>query len=81
MDKAVVSTKELREKRYLSVIEAAQYLSIPQNTLRAWLRMKRVPCLKVVGRVLFDREVLEAWLKARSVPADSIGPGDTESDR
>ena len=58
------------QTRYLGVKEAAAYLSVPENTLRSWLRKRRIPFIKAEGRVLLDREAIEKWLLERAVPSE-----------
>jgi len=42
--------------------EAAETLGVSYNTLRAWVREGRVPCLKIGNRLLFPREEFRRWL-------------------
>lgn len=57
-------------QRYLSVSQAAIYLSVPENTLRSWIAKRQIPCFRAVGRVLLDRELIDEWLGRRAVGVD-----------
>jgi excisionase family DNA binding protein len=41
-------------KRYVSVKEASEYMSIPAKTLYEWSSTGRIPSVKIGRRVLFD---------------------------
>jgi excisionase family DNA binding protein len=60
----------MSEPRYISVREASRYLGICQNTLRGWIRRRKIPFLKVVGRVLLDRQTLDRWLLDHAVQSE-----------
>ena len=58
-------------KAYLTIEEVAQSLRVTVPTVR-WLRQEGrfAPAIKVGRRVLWDEEVLTAWLEAnREAPA------------
>jgi excisionase family DNA binding protein len=45
-------------------------LAVPVGTLYAWVHQKRVPHIRISGRLVrFDRDELVAWLEGRRVPA------------
>lgn len=59
--------------KYLNIKEASQYLGFSVHTLYSWTRgQRRIPFIKKGGRVRFDRDELERWMKedARNVVAD-----------
>ncbi len=58
----------------LSVSEAAALLNIQPDTLRHWLCDRRLPFVKVGGRTMLKRQDLEAFIEARTVPAESPLP-------
>lgn len=58
----------MSESRCFSVKQAAKYIAIPENTLRSWIRLQKVPCIRANGRVLLDRNILDNWLDERAVP-------------
>lgn len=46
----------------LTISEAAAVLRKSPKTVYTWTSKKRIPHLKVGGRVLFDAEELERWM-------------------
>ena len=50
------------EPRFLDLEQAAAYLAMPENTLRALCRERRVPFIKKVRRLKFDRLALDKWM-------------------
>lgn len=55
---------------YLTYSQAADMLAVPVGTLYAWVHQKRVPHIRISGRLVrFDRDELIAWLEGRRVPA------------
>ena len=55
---------------YLSYQQAASLLGVPVGTLYAWVHQKRVPHIRISGRLVrFDRTELVSWLEGRRVPA------------
>lgn len=53
----------------LDVKEAAAMLRLKVSTVRAWILARKLPYVKLGGRVLFRREDLEAFIAASLVPA------------
>ena len=53
------------ERKYLTAVEAAQYVGYTPNTL-AQYRCRRIGpnYLKVRGRVLYAKEELDHWIKS-----------------
>ena len=50
--------------------EAAAYLGCSVLTLRSWCSRRRVPFVRVGGRLVrFRHRDLEAWVEAQAVPA------------
>ena len=50
------------EKRYLSIDELSELLSIPKNTIYAKTSRREIPYVKIGKRLLFDRKEIESWL-------------------
>ncbi|OAB46571.1 helix-turn-helix domain-containing protein [Paenibacillus antarcticus] len=50
----------------LTVNEVAELISVSTTTIYAMVREKQVPHIKIRGRILFHREVIEAWLRGES---------------
>ncbi|MHB8155593.1 MAG: helix-turn-helix domain-containing protein [Candidatus Omnitrophota bacterium] len=51
------------EKRYLTTKEVAIYLGLSEHTIRAWVKLGRIPFYKLGRAVRFDLRKLEPWLK------------------
>lgn len=56
--------------RKLTLREAAEFLRFSPKTLYNWTSQRKVPHLKVQGRLLFDQADLEKWLERFSVAAE-----------
>lgn len=48
----------------LTTVEAAEYLRVHPSTIRRWTQVPGVPQVRLGGRVLFDRDELDAWIDA-----------------
>lgn len=46
----------------LNIQETAVFLRISTHTLRAWIRQKRIPCVRLGRRVLLRREDVESFV-------------------
>ena len=55
------------DKRYLGIIELAEYLGISRGTVYVWVCHKKIPYLKVGRLVKFDLRRIEKWLEEKSV--------------
>ncbi len=55
------------KQQLLSVEEAAVYLHLSKHTLRAWLSQRRLPFVKLGGRVLLRQEDLDEFIKSSLV--------------
>jgi excisionase family DNA binding protein len=53
------------------VPEAALFLRLRPSTIRAWILSRRIPYLKLGGRVCLRRADLEALLERSLIPATS----------
>ncbi len=60
MDDRLKKIPELR--RLITVKEASQYLSLSTDTVYRMASQKKLPYLKVGGRVLFDVKALDHWI-------------------
>lgn len=63
---------EMEKKRFLSVKELAEYLGIKHPTIYSWVSMKRIPYVKMGGRVMFDLRDIEKWIQERKVEVHKI---------
>lgn len=57
-------------KRKLTLQEAAEFLRFSPKTLYNWTSQRKVPHMKVRGRLLFDAGELEMWLEQFAVAAE-----------
>jgi excisionase family DNA binding protein len=53
----------------LTVSEAAALLRLKISTIRAWVFRRRIPFVKMGGRILFRRNDLEILIAGSVVPA------------
>lgn len=65
MDERIKRIPELR--RLVTAKEAAQYLSLSTETVYRLASQKKLPYLKIGGRVLFDLKALDRWIEKRMV--------------
>jgi excisionase family DNA binding protein len=61
----------LGEMGILRIAEAAGILRLQPSTIRAWILKRRIPYLKLGGRVCLRRADLEALIEQSLVPAAS----------
>ena len=52
-----------KEKEFMNVEEAANFLGVPLSTFRKLVaqRYKNIPCFKLGRRFVFKRNLLESW--------------------
>jgi excisionase family DNA binding protein len=62
------------EKRFIGIDECSKYLDMKKNTLYQWVNQRRIPHLKFGGRVKFDLQELEGWIKKRRVKVYEYKP-------
>jgi excisionase family DNA binding protein len=55
----------------ISVNEAAERLGVTAHAVRKWIRLRRMPFLKLGRRVLLDPADVEKLLRAAHVPVES----------
>jgi excisionase family DNA binding protein len=60
----------------LTVTESALFLRLRPSTIRAWILRRRIPYVKLGGRVCVRRADLEALIAASVVPVISNAPCD-----
>lgn len=53
--------------RFLSINEAAQLLGLSTSTLYKKTSARSIPFFKIGGRVLFEEEMLEQWIRNHAV--------------
>jgi excisionase family DNA binding protein len=60
MEDRMKKIPELR--RLITAKEASQYLSLSTDTVYRMASLKKLPYLKIGGRILFDVKVLDHWI-------------------
>lgn len=55
------------ERRYFNVKEIANYLGMSPNSIRAWVRLRRIPFSKLGSAVRFDMQMINTWEEERRV--------------
>jgi excisionase family DNA binding protein len=53
----------------MTITEAAQFLRLSPKTIYSWTSQRKIPHLKVGGRLLFDEAELTKWLEQFKVAA------------
>lgn len=53
------------EKRYFNAKETANYLGMSPNSIRAWVRLRRIPFVKFGRSVRFDKQKIDLWAESR----------------
>src|SRR5512136_3334430 len=65
LDDRVRKIPELR--RLITAKEASQYLSLSTDTVYRMASLKKLPYLKIGGRVLFDVKALDQWIEKHMI--------------
>ena len=65
MDDRIKKIPELR--RLITAKEASQYLSLSTDTVYRMASLKKLPYLKIGGRVLFDVKTLDHWIEKHMI--------------
>ena len=47
----------------MNISEASEYLGFAVHTIYSWTSQRRIPFLKVGGRLRFDKKKLDQWLE------------------
>jgi len=53
------------EKRYLSMNDASEYLSLSKITLHRLIQAGGIPSYKVGKKRLFDKQELDKWMQSK----------------
>lgn len=62
-----MNSMSLIERRLLNIQEASQYTRLSVHTLYTMVSQKRIPYVKMGRLVKFDLEMLDKWIKQRTV--------------
>ena len=55
------------EKRFLDIVELAEYLKIKRGTVYVWICYKKIPYVKMGRLIRFDLRKIEKWLEEKSI--------------
>jgi excisionase family DNA binding protein len=56
------------DKKYLTVGDVSKTLNIGKSTLYSYVNKRQIPCLKISGKVLFEKTDLEDWILSKKQP-------------
>jgi excisionase family DNA binding protein len=54
------------EKEYLSVKQAAVYLTLSRSTIYTYIHYKTIPFIKIGERVVREKSHLDRWVESQS---------------
>lgn len=54
-------------QRYLNIKLLANYIGFKEPTIRDWIRLKKIPYLKVEKGIRFDIKRIDDWLERKHV--------------
>lgn len=57
----------MEEKRYMTVSEVAEYLTVRPSTIRTWTRDRKIPTIALGSLVRYDKEQIDKWMADREV--------------
>ena len=53
----------MEEKRFLDVQLLADYIHVSKSLIYQMVSKKKIPCIKVGSRTIFDRVQIDQWLR------------------
>ena len=53
---------------YLNLAEVAEYLRKSKSSIYKWCSSSQMPHIKSGKKLLFNKDVIDSWLEAQSVP-------------
>ena len=54
-------------KQMLTVRELADYLCVSESTIRKMVRESRIPFIKIISKILFNKSVIDNWIESNQV--------------
>ncbi|MDD2518716.1 MAG: helix-turn-helix domain-containing protein [Bacilli bacterium] len=54
-------------KQMLTVRELAGYLCVSESTIRKMVRESRIPFIKIISKILFNKSVIDSWIESNQV--------------
>jgi putative molybdopterin biosynthesis protein len=64
---AIMSPREL-----MTTKEVADYLRLKERKVYDLVRQRRIPCIRVTGKWLFPRALIELWIVQNAEGADQV---------
>lgn len=58
------------KNQYLNVSLVSEMLNYSEQTIRRWVKEKKIPCTRTGRKILFRTEDLENWLLDRRIPSE-----------
>lgn len=65
---------DLMKNSYLTPRDVAKLLGVDRFRIYAWVRDGQIPYLRTVGRILFDPEEIDQWLRRDRDNNSSLSP-------
>lgn len=53
----------MQSQRFMTTNEVARLLNVDRYRVYQWVRDNKIPYLRTVGRILFDPNEIETWLR------------------
>lgn len=62
----------MAQKEIMNTQEIADYIGVCPSKIRQWIREKRIPYIRLDGRILFLRTEIIKWLQSKQVAVNNI---------
>jgi excisionase family DNA binding protein len=56
------------EQKYLTVNDVSKNLNIGKSTIYTYVERQQIPCLKILGKVMFEKSDLDKWIESKKQP-------------
>jgi excisionase family DNA binding protein len=50
----------------MTIEDLAAYLKVSRRTIYEWLKLNKVPALKIVGQWRFKKDKIDSWMEAQA---------------
>ncbi|MFC1674717.1 helix-turn-helix domain-containing protein [Candidatus Omnitrophota bacterium] len=50
----------------MTIDDVADYLKVTRRTIYEWLKLNKIPAVKLVGQWRFRRDKIDAWIENKS---------------
>jgi len=51
----------------MTIEDLSDYLKVSRRTIYEWLKLNKIPAIKLVGQWRFKRDKIDAWIENRSL--------------